>query len=51
MKQKIEKEMRAGRKFYQMDENEDIAWFSLIGSNKAFNVLITYLYFFTIFFK
>ena len=36
--QKIEKEMRAGRKFYQMDENEDIAWFSLIGSNKAFNV-------------
>ena len=30
--------MRAGRKFYQMDENEDIAWFSLIGSNKAFNV-------------
>ena len=36
--QKIENEMRAGRKFYQMDENEDIAWFSLIGSNKAFNV-------------
>ena len=36
--QEIEKEMRAGRKFYQMDENEDIAWFSLIGSNKAFNV-------------
>ena len=36
--QEIENEMRAGRKFYQMDENEDIAWFSLIGSNKAFNV-------------
>ena len=36
--QEIESEMRAGRKFYQMDENEDIAWFSLIGSNKAFNV-------------
>ena len=36
--QEIEKEMRAGIKFYQMDENEDIAWFSLIGSNKAFNV-------------
>ena len=36
--QEIENEMRAGRKFYQMDENDDIAWFSLIGSNKAFNV-------------
>ena len=35
--QEIEKEMRAGRKFYHMDENDDIAWFSLIGSNKAFN--------------
>ena len=33
----IENEIRAGRKFYQMAENEDIAWFSLIGSNKAFD--------------
>ena len=30
--------MRAGRKFYQMDENADIGCFSLIGSNNAFNV-------------
>ncbi len=35
--QEIENEMRAGRKFYQMDENDDVAWFFLIGSNKAFN--------------
>ena len=34
----IEREMRAGKKFYQMDENDVIAWFSLIGSNKAFDV-------------
>ena len=33
----IEDEIRAGRKFYQMAENDDIAWFSLIGSNKAFD--------------
>ena len=33
----IENEIRAGRKFYQMAENDDIAWFSLIGSNKAFD--------------
>ncbi len=31
----IEDEIRAGRKFYQMAEKHDIAWFSLIGSNKA----------------
>jgi hypothetical protein len=35
---KIEDEIRAGRKFYQMAENDDIAWFSLIGSNKALDV-------------
>ena len=29
--------MRAGRKFYQMDDSKDIAWFSLIGSNEAFD--------------
>ena len=34
---KIENQMRAGRKFYQMDDNNDIAWFSLIGSNEAFD--------------
>ena len=34
----IEDEIRAGRKFYQMAENDDIAWFSLIGSNKALDV-------------
>ena len=33
----IENEIRAGRKFYHMAENDDIAWFSLIGSNKAFD--------------
>ena len=33
----IEKEMRAGRKFYHLDKNDTIAWFSLIGSNKAFD--------------
>ena len=33
----IENEIRSGRKFYQMAENDDIAWFSLIGSNKAFD--------------
>ena len=36
-RKKIENEIRAGRKFYQMAENDDIAWFSLIGSNKAFD--------------
>ena len=34
---KIENEIRAGKRFYQMAENDDIAWFSLIGSNKAFD--------------
>ena len=34
----IEDEIRAGKKFYQMAENDDIAWFSLIGSNKALDV-------------
>lgn len=33
----IEREMRAGKKFYQMENNDTIAWFSLIGSNKAFD--------------
>ena len=33
----IEKEMRAGRKFYHLDKNDTIAWFSLIGSNNAFD--------------
>ena len=33
----IENEIRSGRKFYQLAENDDIAWFSLIGSNKAFD--------------
>ena len=33
----IEREMRAGRKFYHLDKNDTIAWFSLIGSNKAFD--------------
>ena len=34
---KIENQMRASRKLYQMDDNNDIAWFSLIGSNEAFD--------------
>ena len=33
----IEREMRAGKKFYQMENNDTIAWFSLIESNKAFD--------------
>ena len=33
----IEREMRAGRKFYHLDKNDTIAWFSLIGSNEAFD--------------
>ena len=48
----IEKEMRAGRKFYHLDKNDTIAWFSLIGSNEAFdffdafdNQLLTFVVF------
>ena len=32
-----EREMRTGRKFITLDKNDTIAWFSLIGSNKAFD--------------